>query len=81
MCMAIPSRISAINGDMATVECFGMERNVSLMLMAEDVAVGDYVLVQSGAFAVEKVEAATAWRALAFLESVIGETAAAEESA
>jgi len=64
MCMAIPSRIIALNGDMATVECFGERRDASLMLLGNDVALGDYVLVQAGGFAFERMEHAAALEAL-----------------
>jgi hydrogenase expression/formation protein HypC len=55
MCLAIPSKVLEIRAGMATVECFGSRRNVSLLLLDEDVAVGDYLLVQAGGYACEKV--------------------------
>lgn len=73
MCMAIPSRIVAISGEMATVECFGERRDVSLMLMDGKVALGDYLLVQAGGFAYERVEYATAQEALRIFGTVIGQ--------
>jgi hydrogenase expression/formation protein HypC len=77
--MAIPSRIIAIDGDMAQVECFGIERRVSLMLMNEPVAVGDYLTIQSGAFAVEKVPLEQAEEALAYFAQVIDDTTPAND--
>lgn len=77
MCMAIPSRVIALAGEMATVECFGAQRDVSLMLMGDDVALGDYVLVQAGGFAYERVEQAAAQEALRMFGAVIGQAAAA----
>ena len=77
MCMAIPSRIIALAGEMATVECFGEQRDVSLMLMSSDVALGDYVLVQAGGFAYERVEYAAAQEALHIFSAVIGQAATA----
>ncbi|MBP3723463.1 MAG: HypC/HybG/HupF family hydrogenase formation chaperone [Selenomonadaceae bacterium] len=53
MCLAVPARISEINGALAKVERKGVERDVSLMLLP-DAKVGDYVLVHAG-FAMEKV--------------------------
>ncbi|MBA3903158.1 MAG: HypC/HybG/HupF family hydrogenase formation chaperone [Rhodocyclaceae bacterium] len=72
MCLAIPSRIVESDGLRARVECFGQEREVNLMLMPEEVAVGDYVLVQVGGFAYERVEQSRALEALALMEEVIG---------
>lgn len=72
MCLAIPSRIVELDGLRARVECFGREREVNLMLMPEELALGDYVLVQAGGFAYEKVEEGRALEALALMGEVIG---------
>jgi hydrogenase expression/formation protein HypC len=77
MCMAIPSRVVALSGEMATVECFGEQRNVSLMLMDSPLALGDYVLVQAGGFAYERVTPTRAQETLDILSAVIGQPAAA----
>jgi hydrogenase expression/formation protein HypC len=69
--MAVPSCIRAIDGPMAVVECFGILRQVNLMLLNETVDLGDYVLILSGAFAVEKVDAATAEESLRFFADII----------
>ncbi len=73
MCMAIPSRIVALDGQMATVECFGEQRDISLMLIDSPLAVGDYVLVQAGGFAYERVTPTAAQETLDILEKVIGQ--------
>lgn len=72
MCVAIPSRVTAIDGDTATVESFGVSRTVSLFMMAETVVPGDYVIVQSGAFAVEKVPPDLAEEALNLMARAMG---------
>jgi hydrogenase expression/formation protein HypC len=74
--MAIPSRIIALSGEMATVECFGEQRDVSLMLIDTPMALGDYVLVQAGGFAFERVEPTAAEEALDLFSSVIGHAVA-----
>ncbi|HVI50420.1 MAG TPA: HypC/HybG/HupF family hydrogenase formation chaperone [Candidatus Sulfotelmatobacter sp.] len=79
--MAIPSRVLSMADGFATVECFGVERVVSLMLMDEPVGVGDYLIIQSGSFAMEKVEEATALESLAYLETVLAPQAPSEEDA
>jgi hydrogenase expression/formation protein HypC len=56
MCLAVPSKIIEIDGDMATVEAFGETRQVSLLLMNEEVSLGDYLLIQAGGFAFERVD-------------------------
>jgi hydrogenase expression/formation protein HypC len=75
--MAIPSRVVALAGEMATVECFGEQRDVSLMLMDSPLALGDYVLVQAGGFAYERVTPTAAMEALDIISSVIGQPATA----
>jgi len=72
VCLAIPSRVVDLDGLRATVECFGQKREVNLILMHEDVARGDYLLVQAGGFAYERVEEARAIEALALMQEVVG---------
>jgi hydrogenase expression/formation protein HypC len=69
--MAIPSRVTAIDGEMATVECFGVSRSVSLMLMTEEVALGDLLIIQAGGFAVEKVDPQVGAEALEYLSTIL----------
>lgn len=77
MCLSIPSRVVALHGEMATVECFGERRDVSLMLLAQAPALGDYLLVQAGGFAYERVEPSTAMSALQMLGEMMGAPVAA----
>jgi hydrogenase expression/formation protein HypC len=64
MCLAVPMRITAIDGFQCTCEARGIEREVSLfMLQHEMVEPGDFVLVHVG-YAIQKVsadEAAESW--------------------
>lgn len=73
MCLAIPSRILEIRDLLAVVETLGERREVNLMLMHEDVAVGDYVLIQQGNLAYERVEPERAREALALIDEVIAQ--------
>jgi hydrogenase expression/formation protein HypC len=47
MCLALPMRITALDGARATIAAAGLEQECSTMLVP-DVAVGDYVLVHAG---------------------------------
>ncbi|OIP14589.1 MAG: HypC/HybG/HupF family hydrogenase formation chaperone [Comamonadaceae bacterium CG_4_9_14_3_um_filter_60_33] len=71
MCLAAPSLVLEVSDGMALTECFGQTRHVSLLLMDEDVQVGDYVLIQAGGFAFERVEPARALEALALMQSLM----------
>ena len=56
---------------MAVTECFGQTREVSLLLLNEEVAVGDYLLIQAGGFAFERVETERAEEALALMKELM----------
>ncbi|RAU20664.1 HypC/HybG/HupF family hydrogenase formation chaperone [Paramagnetospirillum kuznetsovii] len=72
MCMAVPSRIVSMANGMATVEAFGTTRTTSLMLLEDEVAVGDYVILGVGGnFAAEKLAPELAAEALAYLAEVL----------
>jgi len=71
MCLAAPSRVLEVSDGMALTECFGQLREVSLLLMTEAVAVGDYLLIQAGGFAFERVEPERAEEALALMREMM----------
>ena len=73
MCLAAPSRVIEVRDGMAVTECFGEIREVSLLLMNEEVVPGDYVLIQAGGFAFERVEAERAEEALALMRELMAE--------
>jgi hydrogenase expression/formation protein HypC len=73
MCLAVPSRVVALDGLMATVVAYGEQRQVSLMLLNEDVALGDYLLIQAGGFAFERVDAARAEESLRLMDELMAQ--------
>jgi hydrogenase expression/formation protein HypC len=79
MCLAIPSRIVQINDLRAMVDVYGARREINLMLMGEEVGVGDYVLVHAG-FAIQKVEQEAARDALKVISSIIEDMERVEQS-
>lgn len=70
MCLAIPSKIVQIDDFRAVVDVYGARREINLMLMPEEVSVGDYVLVHAG-FALQKVEQESAQEALSMISTII----------
>lgn len=64
MCLAIPMKITEINGFNARCEAKGVQRDVSLFMLQDDsLQPGDFVMVHIG-YAIQKVlpeEARTAW--------------------
>ena len=75
MCLAIPSRITKIENNMATIDVDGVQRQASLLLL-EDARVGDYVIVHAG-FAIQKLDESAAQETLDLLREAI---AAVEKS-
>ena len=65
MCLAIPSKITKIENNMATIDVDGVRREASLLLL-EDAKVGEYVIVHAG-FAIQKIDESAAQETLDFL--------------
>lgn len=65
MCLAIPSKITKIEEQIATIDVDGVQRQASLLLL-EDAQVGDFVIVHAG-FAIQKLDAAAAQETLQLL--------------
>ncbi len=55
MCLGVPMQVLEIKDDMVTAEIDGVSREASLMMLGEEVAVGDYVIVHAG-FAISRVD-------------------------
>ncbi|OEU79866.1 MAG: hydrogenase assembly protein HypC [Desulfobacterales bacterium C00003060] len=68
MCIAVPAKVTNINGHMATIEIGGVAYSASLVLVT-DVAVGDYVIVHAG-FAIHKVDPEEAQESLRLLRQL-----------
>jgi hydrogenase expression/formation protein HypC len=70
MCLAIPSKIVEKNDLTAMVDVCGARREVNLMLLPEEVDVGDYVLVHAG-FAMQKVDRKAAESSVSFFGRLV----------
>lgn len=55
MCLAVPSKIISIEGNRAVVDVYGAQREISILLMENELEIGDYVLVHAG-FAIQKLD-------------------------
>jgi hydrogenase expression/formation protein HypC len=69
MCLAIPSEVIEIKDKMATIEIAGVRREVSLLLLPEEVSVGEFVLVHAG-FAIHKIDKEAAEETLRLFEEI-----------
>jgi hydrogenase expression/formation protein HypC len=71
MCIGIPMRIIAIDGLVARCEAKGVERDATLLMLGADaVAVGDYVVVHLG-HAIERIDAERAAEAWAIYDEML----------
>ena len=68
MCLAVPLRLIAINGNDAVGEAMGMQRKLRVDLIPEP-KIGDYVLVHAG-FAIERLAEEQALEDLATWEEL-----------
>lgn len=71
MCIAFPGRILSIDQDnFAVIDISGTRREVSLDIVDEPVAVGDYVICHAG-YAIQRIDEEVAQEKLAFLKELI----------
>lgn len=70
MCLAVPSEIVRINDLLATVDVYGARRDISLMLLPEEVEVGDFVIVHAG-FAIQKIDREAGNEALRLIRELV----------
>lgn len=68
MCLSVPARVIAIDGDMADVSVGGAIFRAGLQ-MVENVRVGDYILIHAG-FAIEKLNEEDALETLRLLKEM-----------
>jgi hydrogenase expression/formation protein HypC len=69
MCLAVPVRITSIEGDQAEVDIGGVSRRVSIALTPE-ARLGDYVLLHTG-YAINVLNEAEAQETLELLERMV----------
>jgi hydrogenase expression/formation protein HypC len=69
MCLAVPSRVTAIEGKKAKVELVGVTRTVDITLVPK-VKVGDYVLVHTG-YAITVIDEMEAQETLKLFDELI----------
>jgi hydrogenase maturation factor len=76
MCIAVPAEVVSSDGMTALVDVYGDRFTVSLAMMSEPVAPGEFLAVQARRYAIDKVPRDEASAARTFFESVFPELAA-----
>ena len=72
MCVGVPMQVVSIDGDEALAEIDGVRRTASLMLLADEVQVGDFVIVHAG-FAISRLDETEARETLEMMREVFSE--------
>ena len=71
MCLSIPSKVIKIDeNNIATVDTMGIQREVSLDLMPDQVEIDDYILIHVG-FAMNKIDKAEALISLELYQEIV----------
>ncbi|MFH1996432.1 MAG: HypC/HybG/HupF family hydrogenase formation chaperone [Candidatus Omnitrophota bacterium] len=68
MCLAVPMKVTKLEGDRGTVESGGVRRTISIALM-KGLSIGDYVIVHAG-FAIGKLDEKRARETLQALREI-----------
>lgn len=72
MCLGVPGRIVSIESDVATVDFWGVRRQIRLDIVDEPVGPGDYILNHVG-FAIRRIPEEDIGETLALYESLLEE--------
>lgn len=70
MCLGVPGRVIAVDGLTATVDFFGVKKQVRLDIVDTPVAPGDYVLNHVG-FAIHRIPPDEIGETLALFETIL----------
>jgi hydrogenase expression/formation protein HypC len=74
MCLGVPGRVVEVHGLTATVDFWGVRREVRLDVVDEPVAPGDYILNHVG-FAIRRIPESEIAETLALYEELLREAA------
>ena len=73
MCLGVPGLVVAVDGNVATVDFWGVQKTVLLDIVDAPVAPGDYVLNHVG-FAIRRIPADEALATLELYEALLRES-------
>ena len=69
MCLGVPMKIISRDGDDIVAEVDGVQKEANIMLLGEEVAVGDYVIVHAG-FAISRLDEAYAEETIRMMKEI-----------
>jgi hydrogenase expression/formation protein HypC len=74
MCLGVPGRVLSVAGNLATVDFWGVTRDVRLELVDQPVAPGDYILNHVG-YAIRRIPEEDIQETLALYEELLASAA------
>jgi hydrogenase expression/formation protein HypC len=74
MCLGVPGRVIAVDGFVATVDFWGVRKQVNVSIVDEPVGPGDYVLNHVG-YAIRKIPAEDIAATLAMYDELLAASA------
>jgi len=72
MCVGVPMQVISIDGDTIMAETDGVRRQASLMLLADEVKVGDFLIIHAG-FAISRLDEEEARETIRMMKEVFSE--------
>lgn len=72
MCLGVPMKVLSKEGDNIVAEVDGVQKEASITLLGEEVAVGDYVIVHAG-FAISRLDEEYARETLRMMREIFSE--------
>ncbi len=77
MCLGVPGKVLSIDGLVATVDFFGVKKELRLDIVDEPVQPGDYVLNHVG-FAIRRIPPSEVGETLALFDQILKEAEAGD---
>lgn len=72
MCVGVPMQVVTIDGDNIVAEVDGVRRSASLMILGDEVKIGDFLIIHAG-FAISKLDEEEARETIRMMKEVFSE--------
>jgi len=72
MCVGVPMQVISIDGDDIVAEVDGVRRSASLMMLGDEIKIGDYLIIHAG-FAISKLDEEEARETIRLMKEVFSE--------
>jgi hydrogenase expression/formation protein HypC len=72
MCVGVPMQVVSMDGDDIVAEVDGVRRSASLMMLGDEVKIGDFLIIHAG-FAISKLDEEEARETIRLMKEVFSE--------